>query len=474
MFASGVDAFFEVIMLKVKSLIITFYKGFLFLLCYAIFAFLLAIAIPYVLTPSRTALIVALSFTVSYIMLSRIYGGMDIGTRKSRSIVFSMILVLLFADLIAHLFLCIMDYTVLHGRHFVYEAPILLATAYATQVLVVIGAAYVGNGIFFTIFKPQKSLVVYAKGADVSAFVKKIESLQKQYAVRATLPYDPADPERAFRLIEKAEAVFFYGLTATERASLVEYAYRMKTDIYYSIEMNDVVAVGGKMVSFEDTPVIFSPVKNNDMVFRVLKKLTDLFVSLIGIILLMPLFIVVAIIIKSEDGGPVFYKQPRITIAGKKFNLVKFRSMRPEVGDIHRSVTENDDRITRVGRVIRKFRIDEFPQLFNVLLGDMSLVGPRPEMVENVRTYSQELPEFAYRQRMKAGITGLAQVYGKYNTLPKDKLMYDLMYIEQANIWLDIKILLRTVLVLFTPEESTEAFRDPDEFEEKEDKKEGI
>ena len=122
-------------MLKVKSLIITFYKGFLFLVCYAVFAFLLGIAIPYILTPSRTALIVALSFTVSYIMLSKIYGGMDIGTRKSRSIIFSMILVLLFADLIAHLFLCIMDYTVIHGRHFVYEAPTLLVTAYATQVL---------------------------------------------------------------------------------------------------------------------------------------------------------------------------------------------------------------------------------------------------------------------------------------------------------------------------------------------------
>lgn len=463
-------------MLKVKSLIITFYKGFLFLVCYAVFAFLLGIAIPYILTPSRTALIVALSFTVSYIMLSKIYGGMDIGTRKSRSIIFSMILVLLFADLIAHLFLCIMDYTVIHGRHFVYEAPTLLVTAYATQVLLVIGAAYVGNGVFFALFKPQKSLVIYAKDADIGAFVKKIESLEKQYSVKATLPYEPADPERAFRLIDKAEAVFFYGLTATERAALVEYAYRMKTDIYYSIEMNDVVAIGGKMVSFEDTPVIYSPVKNNDMVFRIVKKLADLFFSLIGIIVLTPLFIVVAIVIKSEDGGPVFYKQPRITIAGKRFNLVKFRSMRPEVGDIHRSVTENDDRITRVGHVIRKFRIDEFPQLFNVLLGDMSLVGPRPEMVENVRTYSKELPEFAYRQRMKAGITGLAQVYGKYNTIPKDKLMYDLMYIEQANIWLDLKIILRTVLVLFTPEESTEAFREPEEDEAQTDeqKKEGI
>ncbi len=446
-------------LVKVKSLFITLYKALIFGLNYLIFAFLLWLAVPFLLTPSRTALIVALSFTVSYFMLTRIYGGMDVGTRKSRSIVFSMLLVLLFSDLIAHLFLCIMDYTILHGRHFVYEAPSLLVAAFATQVLFSVCAAYLGNELFFSVFKPQKCLVVYLPGTNVDAFVSKVESLKKQYSVKASIPYDPSGMDRIFATIEKADAVFVYGLGAADRAAIVEYAYRMKKDIYYSIEMNDVVAIGGRMISFEDTPVIFSPVKNNDMVFRVVKKCSDVFLSLLGIILLSPLFLVVAVAIKSEDGGPVFYRQPRITIAGKKFSLIKFRSMRPEVGSIHRSVTENDDRITKVGRFIRKFRIDEFPQLFNVLLGDMSLVGPRPEMVENVRSYSLELPEFAYRQRMKAGITGLAQVYGKYNTLPKDKLMYDLMYIEQANIWLDLKILLRTVLVLFTPEESTEAFK---------------
>ena len=213
------------------------------------------------------------------------------------------------------------------------------------------------------------------------------------------------------------------------------------------------------MISFGDTPVIFSPVKNNDLVFRFLKKIADLVMSSVGLVVLIPLFIVVSAAIKIEDGGKIFYKQQRITIGGKTFRLVKFRSMREEVGDIHRSVTENDNRITKVGSFIRKFRIDEFPQLFNVLAGDMSIVGPRPEMVENVKAYSKELPEFLYRQRMKAGITGLAQIYGRYNTSPKDKLMFDLMYIEQANIWLDIKLILRTVLVLFTPEESTQAFK---------------
>ena len=121
----------------------------------------------------------------------------------------------------------------------------------------------------------------------------------------------------------------------------------------------------------------------------------------------------------------MFYRQKRATYAGRIFEVYKFRSMRVEDGSIHRSVTKDDDRITRVGHVIRKFRIDELPQLINVLKSDMSIVGPRPEMIENVDKYTQELPEFTYRLRAKAGLTGLAQIYGRYNTSPKDKLIMD-------------------------------------------------
>ena len=444
---------------RIKSLLVLLYQLFVFVVCYGIFAVLMAFAVPYVVTRSRTALIVAMSFAVSYGMLSRIYGAMDIGSRKSRSIVFSMMMILLFSDLIAHLFLSIMDITVVHGGHFVYEAPVLLVIAYIVQVIFVICAAFIGNDIFFAIFKPQKCVLIHAPDADTDLFVSKIETMKRQYEIIKAIPFDVNSLRKIAKAIDKADAVFIYGLPVSERSEIIGCAYRAKKDIYYNLEVDDVVATGGKMSSVVDTPVIFSPVKNNDLVFRFIKKIADLALSFIGIIVLIPLFMIVSLAIKIEDGGKVFYKQPRITIAGRTFSLIKFRSMHEEVGDIHRSVTENDDRITKVGRFIRKFRIDEFPQLFNVLAGDMSLVGPRPEMVENVKAYSRELPEFVYRQRMKAGITGLAQIYGRYNTSPKDKLMFDLMYIEQASIWLDIKLLLRTVLVLFTPEESTQAFR---------------
>ena len=128
------------------------------------------------------------------------------------------------------------------------------------------------------------------------------------------------------------------------------------------------------------------------------------------------------------------------------------------MGEIHKSVQAGDDRITKVGKILRKYRIDELPQMINILKGDMSVVGPRPEMLENVEKYTGELPEFAYRLRAKAGLTGLAQISGKYNTSPKDKLVMDLMYIENYSIWQDFKLIFQTVTVFFKAGESTEAF----------------
>jgi lipopolysaccharide/colanic/teichoic acid biosynthesis glycosyltransferase len=158
----------------------------------------------------------------------------------------------------------------------------------------------------------------------------------------------------------------------------------------------------------------------------------------------------------------VFYRQQRATYAGRTFNVIKFRSMKEE-NSVNVSVTKDDDRITKVGKFIRKYRIDELPQLINVLKSDMSLVGPRPEMMENVEKYTCELPEFSYRLWAKAGITGMAQIFGKYNTSPKEKLALDLAYIEQYSLLLDLRLLLRTILVFFTPSESTEAFDNEEE-----------
>ena len=170
-----------------------------------------------------------------------------------------------------------------------------------------------------------------------------------------------------------------------------------------------------------------------------------------------PVILVSAICIKKCDGGSVFFKQKRATVHGRVFEIIKFRTMHENVENF--SSTEGDERVTKVGKVLRKYRIDELPQFVNILKGDMSLVGPRPEMLENVADYEKDLPEFRYRLRMKAGLTGYAQIYGKYNTSSRDKLMLDLMYIENYSLIRDVQFLFRTLLVFFKAKDSTEAFK---------------
>ena len=187
------------------------------------------------------------------------------------------------------------------------------------------------------------------------------------------------------------------------------------------------------------------------------KRALDVALSGCALAVLSPVMGVTALLVRQKLGSPVIFHQDRPGKDEKIFRLYKFRTMKEE-NSIHKSVTENDDRITKVGKYLRKFRVDELPQLLNILKGDMTIVGPRPEMLENVEKYTEELPEFSYRLRMKAGLTGLAQISGKYNTSPKDKLVMDLMYIENYSIWMDIKLIFQTITVFLKASESTEAF----------------
>ena len=186
---------------------------------------------------------------------------------------------------------------------------------------------------------------------------------------------------------------------------------------------------------------------------QIRKRIFDVVVSAILLILLSPLSLIIALLIKQEDGGEIFYKQPRITKDGKEFMIYKFRSMREDAeSDGPRLARKEDVRVTKVGSVIRNLHFDEIPQLWNVLKGDMSLVGPRPERQIFIEEYKKVLPEFESRLKVKAGITGYAQVYGKYNSNPYDKLKMDLLYITHYSIFLDIRLLIQTVRILFQKE----------------------
>ena len=223
----------------------------------------------------------------------------------------------------------------------------------------------------------------------------------------------------------------------------------------------DVVEFRSKHTLIDDISLFSTNIAEVSIEDRILKRLLDILVSLVGLILTSPLWLVFAILIKLEDKGPVFFKQKRMTKNNREFEIIKFRTMKVNVEN--RSATKNDDRITKIGNILRKIRLDELPQILNILKGDMSVVGPRPEMLENVNAYTEEMPEFALRLRVKAGLTGYAQIYGKYNTSPKDKLILDLMYIENFNIFLDIKLILQTVMVFLKIDDSTEGFDEEDD-----------
>ncbi|MTI66922.1 MAG: sugar transferase [Firmicutes bacterium] len=190
-----------------------------------------------------------------------------------------------------------------------------------------------------------------------------------------------------------------------------------------------------------------------DLKFRILKRIMDIVFSLIGLIVTFPLVIVIVVLIKLETKGPWLYKQDRVGFNGRKFTIYKLRSMfkDAEKDGIHWT-KENDPRVTKIGKFIRKTRMDEIPQLFNILIGDMSIVGPRPERPFFIKIFNKELPMYKERLTIKPGLTGLAQVNGGYNLTPKEKLHLDLYYIKNKNLLVDIKIIIKTIKVIFTLE----------------------
>ena len=221
--------------------------------------------------------------------------------------------------------------------------------------------------------------------------------------------------------------------------------------------ISDIVLSGAEMMHFFDTPLFL--IRSNALTVdqMIIKRVFDVIAGILLLLLTSPILLLTALLIKAYDKGPVFYQQIRCSLFGKPFAIYKFRSMNvnAEKDGIARLAQKKDDRITPVGKIIRKLRIDELPQLFNVIKGDMSFVGPRPERPEIIEQYREELPEFPYRMKVKAGLTGYAQIYGKYNTVPYDKLKLDLYYIEHYSVWMDLKLLLLTIKIVLTPE-STE------------------
>jgi len=265
------------------------------------------------------------------------------------------------------------------------------------------------------------------------------------------------------KAVDRHNYVVINDVPAELRNDILKYCYGISKSTYIVPKLTDIMVKGTDDISTFDTPMLLVSSEGLNPIEAFLKRLVDLLVSGLVMIPGSLLMLAIALAIKLEDGGPVFYTQKRVTKGGKPFDILKFRSMIVNAEEATGAVLacEDDPRITRVGKFLRSCRLDEFPQFLNILKGDMSLVGPRPERVELAEEIMQEMPEFAYRTKVKAGLTGYAQVYGKYNTNNYDKLRLDLIYIEQYSVLLDIKLMLMTPQILFR-KEATEGVKRED------------
>lgn len=391
-------------------------------------------------------LMVAL-FVILYVIFAQVYEAFLISLNRISEMVYSQGLAVLVSDGIMFLVLWL-----LMGRF-----PNLLPALGTLCVQLVLAAAWsaLAHRWYYAVFPPQRSMIVYDTREGLERLIGEY-GLEKKFDVRQVVQVEECLND--LWLLERMETVFLSGIHSHERNIILKYCVEHNVQVYVIPRVGDVILSGAKRMHMFHLPMLRVGRYRPSPEYLFLKRLFDIVVSGIAMIILMPVFLITAVAIKAADGGPVFYKQERLTKDGRRFFIHKFRSMRVDAekdGVARLSTGEDDDRITPVGRITRKFRIDELPQLADIFSGSLSIVGPRPERPEIAEEYCRVMPEFNLRLQAKAGLTGYAQVYGKYNTTPYDKLQMDLMYISHPSFWEDLRICFATVKILFM-KESTE------------------
>ena len=331
--------------------------------------------------------------------------------------------------------------------------PMLALTAADIVIAIVLILLY--TSLYHRLYAPHDMLLIYGHRRGVELKIK-MDARKDKYNISGLISSDEGY-DKIIQEIPKYDAVVINDVPAQLRNDLLKYCYRYRVRTYVSPKLTDIMLRGARNITLFDTPLLLVKGTGLTPAERVAKRAMDILISAIVLLILSPLMLLIAAAIKLEDGGPIFFRQKRLTRHGREFDILKFRSMVVDAEKYAGAVlaTDNDPRITRVGRIIRPFRLDELPQLINILKGDMSIVGPRPERKVIADEYCKDIPEFAYRLKVRGGLTGYAQIYGKYNTSAYDKLRLDLMYIENYSLLLDIKLMILTIRILFS-KESTE------------------
>lgn len=379
-------------------------------------------------------------YVLLFFIFGRVYDAFLISYNPLSEMVYSQVLAALIADGLIYLVICLLC----KGLQPLW--PGILAIA--GQVLLAFLWAAASHWWYFHWFPPKTTYIVYDMRSGVDILIHEY-GLTKKFNVKKVLPV--SEVMENIDVLADAEEVFLSGVHSHDRNIIIKYCTAKDINSLVIPRIGDVMMAGAKKMHILHLPVFLVQRYNPPPEYLIFKRIFDILLSGITLIVTSPILLIVALLIK-RDGGPAFYLQERLTKDGKTFRVIKFRSMRVDAekdGVARLSTGDNDDRITPVGRVIRKVRLDELPQMFNILKGEMSIVGPRPERPEIAAEYEKEMPEFRLRLQCKAGLTGYAQVYGKYNTTPYDKLMMDLMYISSPGIVEDMRIMFATVKILF-------------------------
>lgn len=401
---------------------------------------------PYVPTPffklGNYFLAAVLLFT--YVGFVKIYGGFLVGTSPVSDLMFSQIISIAFLQAVAYVIFSLLSYRLVSVVPFL--VMFFAFSAFAVVWVLVI------DFIYFKLHAPKRTIVVF-NNVDSYQSIKGIRDIKKRFRVTRTVNSEKTSLDELYEYMKSVDAVFLCGVPSDYRNEVVKKCIATGKIAYVKPKISDTIIRGGRTIQLMNIPVYRCKRSDASLIYQLGKRAADIVFSLVALILLSPLMLIVAAAIKAEDGGPVFYRQTRLTLNGKQFKIIKFRSMKTdaEKDGVARLAEDNDDRITKVGRIIRKLRLDELPQLLNILSGSMSIVGPRPERPEIAEEYEESIPEFSLRLQAKAGLTGYAQVYGKYNTPPYDKVQMDLMYIANQSFSEDIRLILMTLKIMFVP-----------------------
>ncbi|MBQ9988342.1 MAG: exopolysaccharide biosynthesis polyprenyl glycosylphosphotransferase [Clostridia bacterium] len=437
-------------MSRYRALIIDLFKIMLIVITLVQYAVAIQLCYPNMLGHMSSTVLLYGLYLILLLVFSKTYECFAVGEARIRELIFSFALTLVFTNGITYLQLSlILGYM---------ASALMIMGLTAAQILVGVVIDCGMTKVYITLYPPLRMAAVVNDDRASRSVLRRFNRIVDRFAICETVVQSD-DFETLTAAIDRNEGVILCGVELSLRSRLIEYCNVHDKKLYIVPVVSDIMINAARRTQVDDLLVYAR--RNADLTKEelVVKRLVDIIVSLLMLVCLSPLMLITALCIYLYDRGPVLFYQQRVTKGGKLFKIIKFRSMvvDAERDGKPRPAVDNDPRITPVGRFIRATRIDELPQLFNILKGDMSLVGPRPERYEYLQPFMEQDPLYALRLKVKTGLTGYAQVMGKYNTTMHDKLILDLMYIENYSLSLDFKLMFLTLRVLFF-KRSTEGF----------------